>query len=130
MNVKQGIIEPSQREWPSPIVVVNKKDRDIGICMDYRKLNAVTKRDAYPMPRIDDILDELGQLKYITTLDLAKGYWQVAVTPQDQEKTASSSPLGLAQFKRMPFGLSGMPGTFLLSLDLVVCRVLSFFPWT
>ena len=55
---------------------------------DYRKLNAVTKRDAYLMPRIDDILDELGQAKYITTLDLDKGYWQVPVNPQDQEKNS------------------------------------------
>ena len=72
------------------------------------------------MPRIDDILDELGQAKYITTLDLAKGYWQVAVTPQDQEKTAFSSPLGLFQFKRMPFGLSGAPGTFQRLMDRVI----------
>ena len=56
--------------------MVKRKDGDIGICIDYRKLNAVPKRDAYPMPRIDDILDELGQAKYTTTLDLAKGYWQ------------------------------------------------------
>ena len=118
--LEQGIIEPSQREWTSPIVVVKKKDGDIGICIDYRKLNAVTKRDAYPMPRIDDILDELGQAKYITTLDLAKGYWQVPVNPQDQEKTAFSSPLGLFQFKRMPFGLSGAPDTFQRLMDRVI----------
>ena len=104
--LEQGILEPSQSEWTSPIVVVKKKDGDIGICIDYRRLNAVTKRDAHPMPRINDILDELGHAN-ITTLDLAKGYWQVAVNPQDQEKTAFSSPLGLFQFKRMPFGLSG-----------------------
>ena len=118
--LEQGIIEPSQGEWTSPIVVVKKKDGDIRICIDYRKLNAVTKRDAYPMPRIDDILDELGQAKYITTLDLAKGYWQVPVNPQDQEKTAFSSPLGLFQFKRMPSGLSGAPGTFQRLMDRVI----------
>ena len=77
----------------------------------------MTKRDAYPMPRIDDILDELGQPKYITTLDLAKGYWQVPVNPQDHVKTAFSSLLGLFQFKRMPFGLSGAPGTFQRLID-------------
>ena len=80
-------------------------------------MNAVTKRDAYPMPRIDDILDELGQATYITTLALAKGYWQVPVTPQDQEKAAFSSPLRLFQFERMPFGLSGAPGTFQRLVD-------------
>ena len=118
--LEQGIIEPSQSESTSPTVVVKKKDGDIRICIHYRKLNAVTKRDAYPMPRIDDILDELGQAKYITTLDLAKGYWQVAVNAQDQEKTAFSSPLGLFQFKRMPFGLSGALGTFQRLMDRVI----------
>ena len=87
-------------------------------CIDYRKLNVMTKSDVYPMPRIDDILDEFGQAKYITTLDLAKGYWQVPVNPQDQEKTAFSSPLGLVQFKRMPLGLSG--GTFQRLMDRVI----------
>ena len=72
--LEQGIIEPSQSEWISPIVVVRKKGGDIGICIHYWKLNAVTKRDAHPKPRIYDILDELGQEKYITTLDLYKGY--------------------------------------------------------
>ena len=90
------------------------------VCIDYRKLNAMTKTVAYPMPRIDDILDELRQAKYITTLDLAKGYWQVAVSPQDQGKTAFSSPLRLFQFKRMPFGLSGAPGTFQRLMDRVI----------
>ena len=110
----------------SPIVVVKKKDGDIRIYIDYRKLNALTKRDAYPMPRIDDILDELGQAKYITTLDLAKGYWQVLGNLQDQEKTAFSSLLGLFQFKRMPFGLSGAPCTFQSLMDRVI-NGLSFF---
>ena len=118
--LEQGIIEPSQSEWTSPIVVVKENDGDIRICIHYRKLNAVTKRDANPMPKIDDTLDELGQAKYITTLDLAKGYWQVAVNAQDQEKTAFSSPLGLFQFKRMPFGLSGAPGTFQRLMDRVI----------
>ena len=115
-----GIIEPSTSEWAAPIVVVRKKDGKARICIDYRKLNAVTKADAYPMPRIDDILDNIGQAQYITTLDLAKGYWQVPVAPADVEKTAFSSPLGLLQFRTMPFGLSGVPATFQRLMDQVV----------
>lgn len=114
-----GIIEPSRSEWAFPIVVVRKKSGDIRICIDYRKLNKVTQGDAYPMPRIDDILDSLGQAKYLTTLDLAKGYWQVPVDPKDRVKTAFVSPRGLYQFKVMPFGLCGAPATFQRLMDRV-----------
>ena len=75
--------------------MVKKKDGSNRICVDYRKLNAVTKFDAYPMPRIDEMLDAIGNAKYISTLDLAKGYWQIPMDKQDCEKTAFSSPLGL-----------------------------------
>ena len=115
-----GIIEPSRSEWAFPIVVVKKKDGKVRICIDYRKLNAVTHGDAYPMPRIEDILDDLGQAKFITTLDLAKGYWQVPVLESDREKTAFISPLGLFQFRMMPFGLSGAPATFQRLMDQVI----------
>ena len=86
-------------------------------CVDYRKLNAVTKFDAYPMPRIDKMLDAIGNAKYTSTLDLAKGYWQIPMDKQDCEKTAFSSPLGLFQFTVMPFGLSGAPASFQRMMD-------------
>ena len=70
------------------------------------------KFDAYPMPRIDEMLDAVGQSEYLTTLDLTKGYWQVPMKEEDKTKTAFSSPLGLLQFTVMPFGLSGAPATF------------------
>ena len=73
-----GIIEPSNSAWRSPLVV-RKKDDTARLCVDYRRLNSVTELDAYPFPRIDDILDTIGQANFITTLDLAKGYWQVPV---------------------------------------------------
>ena len=97
--LEAGIIEPSQSEWAFPMVIV-KKDGKARICVDYRTLNAVTKGDAYPMPRINDILDNLRQAQYmymyITTLaDLAKGYLQVPVAATDVVKTAFVSPLGL-----------------------------------
>ena len=75
-------------------MVVTKKDGGIRLCVDYRKLNQVTKFDAYPMPRVEELLDQIGDAQFITTLDLAKGYWQVPVSIEDREKTAFVSPKG------------------------------------
>lgn len=72
-----GIIEPSLSEWPAPIVLVKKKDGTLRFCIDYRRLNSVARYDPYPMPRVDDMIDKLGKVTYITTLDLTRGYWQV-----------------------------------------------------
>lgn len=92
------IIEPSDSEWSAPMVIVRKKDSTIRICIDYRKLNQHTKFDAYPMPRIDELLDAIGKAEFITKLDLAKGFWQVPMTEEDKPKTAFASPIGLYQF--------------------------------
>ena len=105
----EGVIEPSQSDWASPIVLVRKKDGSIRLCVDYRKLNAQSKVDAYPMPRIEDILDRVGKANFITTLDLAQGYWQVPVADEDRHKTAFTSRFGLYQFCVMPYGLNGAP---------------------
>ena len=115
--MKEGVIEPSKSDWASPMVIVKKKDNSLRICVDYRKLNAETEIDAYPMPRIDDILDQIGQAKYLSTLDLARGYWQVPVANEDRHKTAFTTPFGLYQFTVMPFGLSGAPATFQRLMD-------------
>ena len=115
----EGIIEPCTSEWASPVVVV-KKDNTIRLCVDYRRLNAVTRVDAYPMPRVDDILDQVGQARYISTLDLAKGYWQVPVAVEDRPKTAFIIPQGLYQFHMMPFGMCGAPATFQRMMDHVI----------
>ena len=104
-----GIIELSSSEWASPIVLVKKKANSLRLCVDYRKLNGLTPADAYPMPRLDDLIDKLGKAKYITTLDLTRGYWQVPVKPEARPKTAFVTPFGLYQFTVMPFGLSGAP---------------------
>ena len=115
-----GVVEESTSEWSSPIVVVKKKDGTNRICVDYRKLNATSKFDAYPKPRIDEMLDAVGQSEYLTTLDLTKGYWQVPMKEEDKTKTAFSSPLGLLQFTVMPFGLSRAPATFQRMMDQVL----------
>ena len=112
-----GIIEPSTSSWASPIVPVKKKDNTIRLCVDYRRLNSVSTMDAYPMPRVDDMIDQIGGAKFISTLDLTKGYWQVPVAEKDREKTAFSTPFGLFQFTRMPFGLQGAPATFQRMVD-------------
>ena len=93
---KIGIVKESESEWSSPMVIVMKKDGGIRICVDFQKLNQLTEFDAYPMACIDDLLDAVGRAKYLTTLDLAKGYWQVSMHEDDQAKTAFSSPIGFA----------------------------------
>ena len=117
---RDGIIEKSSSEWASPLVIVKKQDGGLRICVDYRQLNQVTKFDAYPMPRIEELLDKVGNAEFITTLDLAKGYWQVPMHEEDKEKTAFTSPRGLYQFTTMPFGLSGAPATFQRMMDNIL----------
>ncbi|XP_064399260.1 uncharacterized protein LOC135345747 [Halichondria panicea] len=124
--LEQGIIEPSSSAYGSPIVLVTKKDKSLRICVDYRKLNCQSQADAYPMPRIDDLIDGLGRSHYISTLDLTKGYWQVPVAVEDRPKTAFVTPFGLFQFKVMPFGLQGAPATFQRLMDRVIAGLSDF----
>ncbi len=86
------------------IVLVKKKDGYWRFCVDYGKLDALTHRDAYPLPRIEESLTSLKQATWYSTLDLASRFWQVEVDPKYQEKTAFTSALGLYEFQRMPFG--------------------------
>ena len=118
--LQAGLIEPSTSCWASPIVPVRKKDGSIRLCVDYRRLNSVSKHDAYPMPRIDDIIDRIGEVKYISALDLTRGYWQVPMSAADRHKTAFTTPMGLFQFTVMPFGLSGAPATFQRMMDQIL----------
>ncbi len=107
-----GVIQPSSSPWASPIVLVRKKDGTLRICVDYRSLNSVTKADTFPLPRIDDLLDQLSQARYFSSIDLASGYWEIKVHPNSQEKTAFTTPQGLFEFRVMPFGLRNAPAAF------------------
>ena len=107
-----GVIRPSSSSWASPVVLVRKKDGTYRFCVDYRELNAVTKPDTFPLPRVDDLLDQLGDTRYFSTLDLAAGYWQIKVHLDSQPKTAFVTPQGLHEFQVMPFGLTNAPAVF------------------
>ena len=110
--MRKGVVQPSTSAWASPIVLVPKKDGSLRFCVDYRKLNAIIKKDVYPLPRIDNILDALGQARYFTSLDLASGFWQIEMDPATREKSAFTTHCGLHEFVRMPFGLCNGPATF------------------
>ena len=109
---KIGVIKPSKSPWSSPVVLVRKRDGTLHFCVDYRVLNSVTKPDVFPLPRINDLLDQLGKSKYYTTLDLVSGYWQIRVHANGQEKTAFATHQGLYEFRVMPFGVMNAPAVF------------------
>ncbi|MCP3663135.1 MAG: DDE-type integrase/transposase/recombinase, partial [Gammaproteobacteria bacterium] len=108
----QGIVSRSSSPWASPIVLVQKKDGSSRFCIDFRRVNQVIKHDSWPLPRVDDILDQLGKAKYFSTLDLASGYWQIELDEKDREKTAFVCSAGLFEFNVLPFGLASAPAAF------------------
>ena len=110
--LEQGIIKESSSSWGSPITLVPKRNGEQRFCVDYRKLNAATHKDAYPLPNIQDICDNLHGAKVFTTLDLKSGYWQIPIAAPDQPKSAFITHMGLFEFQRMPFGLCNAPGIF------------------
>lgn len=121
--LERDVIQPSNSPCASPVVLAQKKDGSYRFCVDYRKLNSVTRKDAYRLPQIDETLEALGVSRWFSTLDLLTGYWQVEVKEEDRPKIAFSTREGLFQFKVMPFGLCNAPATFQRLMDMVLARV-------
>ena len=110
----EGVIQPSESPWASPVVLVRKRNGSLRFCVDYRGLNAV-----------DDLLDKLGKAKCFSTLDLTAGYWQIRVQPDSQEKTAFITHQGLYEFKVMPFGVMNAPAVFQRLMQKVLARLMT-----
>ncbi|KRZ49618.1 Dolichyl pyrophosphate Glc1Man9GlcNAc2 alpha-1,3-glucosyltransferase [Trichinella nativa] len=117
--LKQGIIQPSNSPWMAPAVYTPKKSGEVRICVDYRKLNKKTRKDAYPLPLPDDIFDKVRGAAVFSTLDIQSGFWQIPVNVNDKEKTAllPGPGMSLFQFTRMLFGLTGALSTFQRAMD-------------
>lgn len=116
-----GIIEPSHSEWSSPIVMMKKPNGTYRFCLDFRKVNGVSKKDAYPLPNMSGILDKLRAARYISTIDLSQAYFQIPLEKKSHEITAFSVPgKGLFHFLRMPYGLTGASATFQRLVDKLI----------
>ena len=110
--LQQGIIEESESPWASPIVMVPKSDGTLRLCTDFRKVNPVTVPDPFPLPRVEDLLDRVGQARYLTKLDMTRGYWQVPLDEESVPISAFVTPFGHFHWRYMPFGLRNAPATF------------------
>ena len=118
--LEHNIIQRSTSSWSSPCVLVPKPSGSVRFCTDYRKLNSVTKTDVYPIPRIDDCIDRVGDAKYLTKIDLLKGYWCVPLTDRGRELSAFVTSAGLFEYNVMPFGMKNAPATFQRLMEKVL----------
>jgi len=118
--LQTGVIEPSNSPWSSPVCMVKKKDDTYRFCIDYCRLNDVTKKDAFPVPDVKDALDSLHGAKYFATIDLLSRYWQLGMTDRAKERSAFCTRRGLFQFTRMPFGLSNAPFSFCRLMHIIL----------
>lgn len=116
-----GVVEPSKSDWSSPILLVDKPDGSKRVCVNFKKLNSVSKKDAYPLPQVTTILDRLRDARYLSSLDIKSAFWQIPLDPSCREKTAFTVPgRGLFHFVTMPMGLSNAPATWQRFVDNVL----------
>jgi hypothetical protein len=118
--LKAGVIEQAHSEWDSPVVLVPKPDGSMRFCADYRRLNALMVKDSYPLPRMDECIDSLGDATIFSTLDCNSGYWQIPVRPEDRDNSTFTSHEGIYRFLRVPFGLTNAPATFQRMVDMIL----------
>lgn len=118
--MQNEIIECSHSQWSSPCLLVPKPDNTYRFCTDFRKVNTVTKNDSYPIPRMDDCIDRVGNAKFVSKFDLLKGYWQVPLTERAKEVSAFVTPDGFYQYKVMPFGMTNSGATFQRMMNIVI----------
>lgn len=121
--LENGLAVPSSSPWSSPSLLVSKPDKTFRFCNDYRKVNSITTPDSFPLPRMEDCIDRVGPAKYVTKLDLLKGYWQVPLTARASEISAFVTPDHFLQYNVMPFGLRNAPATFQRLMNLVLSGV-------
>ena len=113
-------IESSQSDWSSPCIIVPKPDGTFRMCIDYRKVNSMTKTDSFPVPRMNDCIDNIGQANYLTKFNLLKGFWQIPKTDKAKEISAFVAPDRLYQYKTLPFGMKDSPATFQRLINMII----------
>ena len=118
--LENNIVLPSTSSWASLCILVPKPDKTLRFCTDFRKVNSVTVSDSFPLPSMDDCIDQVGSAKFVSKLDRLKGYWQVPLSKHAQDISAFVTPTGLYSYTVMPFGLRNSPATFQCLMNRVV----------
>lgn len=107
-----GAVEPAQSVWSSPVVLIPKPDGSVRFCIDFRKINVVTKTDAFPIPRLEGCIDQIGKANFVSKFDLLKGFWQVPLSDHAKEVSAFVTPEGLYRCLVLPFSMKNAPASF------------------